>query len=699
MAIKRPIRQRHGTSEIPALIRLWTFRILAPLGASREFVTPNGFRDDSYAELLGLEALIDSDSQNFNARRAKTEIRRIHQKLELQAIHSKLPDCLSSNLDRLVDLVGLSDTDRSILAFAVMLHTERFLDDCADWLGQLSSVKVFHALSVLLCIPEQEIRAALSSTGLLVRSGLLWVDRNGTSTLRGKLNLLSDAFADHICSTETDPINLLRDTVALSVAGQVGIDEYEHIGKSLSVLRPYLRRAHLDGRRGVNIFFHGNPGTGKTELARALAHELGCELFEVASQDADGDPIVGERRLRAFRAAQSFFFTRKVIILFDEVEDVFNDGDQLFGRKSTAQTRKAWINRMLEENSVPTLWLSNSIDGLDPAFVRRFDMVFELPVPPRKQRKQLLADTCSDLLDPATIGRISESEDIAPAIVTRAASVVRSVRQDLGEAGAGSAFELLVNNTLEAQGYRAIRKGGSVDLPEVYDPAFIQADTDLAKVAAGLVTSRMGRICLYGPPGTGKTAYGRWLADQLDAPLITKRASDLISMWVGQTEKNIAKAFRLAERDAAVLLIDEVDSFLRDRREANHSWEVTEVNEMLTQMEAYSGVFLASTNLMSGLDQAALRRFDLKVKFDYLAPQQAVELFRRYCKTLAISPPSASVLSEIMHLPLLTPGDFAAVARRNRFSPLGSDAALARALEEECRIKEGFRSPIGFLHA
>jgi SpoVK/Ycf46/Vps4 family AAA+-type ATPase len=432
-------------------------------------------------------------------------------------------------------------------------------------------------------------------------------------------------------------------------------------------------------------------------LVKVLAKELECELFEVASEDGDGDAVDGQQRLRAFRAAQSFFAQRRALILFDEVEDVFNDGDLFFGRKSTAQTRKGWINRMLEDNAVPTLWLSNDIQGLDPAFIRRFDMVIELPVPPRSLRERIIRQSCTDLLDAPAVARIADSDSLAPAVVTRAASVVGSIRKVLGEPETARAMELLISNTLEAQGHKPIRKSDPNRLPEIYDPAFIHADSDLAEVAAGLVQTKAGRLCLYGPPGTGKTAFGRWLAEQLEVPLLVKRASDLMSMWVGGSERNIAQAFRQAEQEGALLLIDEVDSFLQDRRSAIRSWEVTLVNEMLTQIESFPGVFLASTNLMDDIDQAALRRFDLKVKFDFLKPAQASELLNRYCIQLGFAPPQPDELARLSRLRTLTPGDFAAVIRQNRFRPISTAAALVSALEAECTVKETATPAIGFV--
>lgn len=698
MAIRRRSRYSHMPLDMPPIVHLWLLRLLVPLGGHRDFIHQHGFSNDTLAEMLGLSEWIDPAPRDFEPKTVRAELRKLYQDGERKLRSAPTPACLCGNIARLSKLVGLSETDCRILEFAVMIHNERLLDDAADLLGQLSSVKAFHALSVLLDIPEPEIRASLSAQGILARSGLVSVSRCGTSTLRGKLDLLSDDFADNIFTSDTDPVSLLRDTVALGSPAQLGIADYGHIEPSLAVLLPYLKHSVATGRKGVNVFLHGNPGTGKSQLAKALAQELDCELFEVASEDRDGDPVNGERRLRAFRAAQSFLTQRRALILFDEVEDVFNDGDNFFGRKSTAQTRKAWINRMLEENSVPTLWLSNSIHGLDPAFIRRFDMVFELPVPPKKRRERILLDACSDLLDAPTVARIAEAESLAPAVVTRAAAVVRSIRGELSENDAAAAFELLIGNTLEAQGHKPIRKNDANRLPEIYDPQFIRADSDLSQVAAGLMQSKSGRLCLYGPPGTGKTAYGRWLAEQMGVPLMVKRASDLMGMYVGENEKNIARAFKQAEQDAALLLIDEVDSFLQDRRGAQRGWEVSLVNEMLTQMESFSGVFIASTNLMEGLDQAALRRFDLKVKFDFLKHEQAWELLRRYCLKLCIPTPQPDQRARLMRLEKLTPGDFAAVMRQSRFRPIASPAELVAVLEAECAVKEGARSSIGFLH-
>lgn len=180
-------------------------------------------------------------------------------------------------------------------------------------------------------------------------------------------------------------------------------------------------------------------------------------------------------------------------------------------------------------------------------------------------------------------------------------------------------------------------------------------------------------------------------------PLLLKGASELMSKWVGDSEKAIAAAFRQAQREGALLMIDEVDSFLRDRDGARQSWEVTRVNEMLTRMESFGGVFVASTNLMGDIDPAALRRFDIKIRFDYLGPDQGALMLARQCAALGLASPQAAEQARVRRLERLTPGDFAALARRHRFAPFAHAAALVTALEQECALKGCTPGAIGFL--
>lgn len=693
--------------EITPLVLLWMLRMLVPMGGHTKFIKRHGFSDDRIAQAIGLGRLIDTEIGEFITPVVKGQLRQLHADLETQAAlqpdRFKPDPQLATNIAHLTELVGLNHTEQQILSLAVQLHTNRLLDDTADMLGQQSSAKTIRSIADLLELPFESVRTALGAEGILARSGLVYLDRRNLCPLRGKLELLSVVFADTMSAFNIDPLTLLKQTVSLSPPPVLTLTDYPHMAKTLEVLQPFLKNATETGRKGVNIFIHGQPGTGKTQLVKCLAAHLGLPLFEVASENESGDPVTGSSRLRAYRAAQSFFSSRPTLILFDEVEDVFKDEDG-HNSRSTAQTRKAWINRTLEENPVPAFWLSNSVDCLDSAFVRRFDLIFELPVPPRSQRQRMLDTQCAHLVSAQSRTRMAENTFLAPAIVSKAASVVQSVENQLQPAQLEAAFALILGNTLKAQGRHTPMRGPAAAAAE-YDPTSTNANADLADIARHLSQNPVGRLCLYGPPGTGKTAYGHWLARQLDKPLMLKRASDLMSKFVGETEQNLAQAFREAEYEGAVLLIDEVDSFLQNRESAIRGWEVSQVNEFLTQLEAFDGIFIATTNLMGQLDAAALRRFDLKIKFDCLQPAQAELLFERHCQLLgtpqskAVVPTQASV-QRVRQLQNLTPGDFAAVLRQSRFRPLQSAEALVTALEDECGLKPCARPPsIGFLAA
>jgi len=230
------------------------------------------------------------------------------------------------------------------------------------------------------------------------------------------------------------------------------------------------------------------------------------------------------------------------------------------------------------------------------------------------------------LIDNKLIKKLAKNDFIAPALISNASVVV----SNLNTKDKNKAFERVINNTLKAQGYEEIRDyNPRDDLPSSYDPNFVNSGCDLTELMQGIKASKNARICLYGVPGTGKSAYAKFIAKSLKKPIIIKKGSDLLSMFVGWTEKNIALAFKEAKEKHAVLVFDEVDSFLQDRGMATRSWEVTQVNEMLVQMESFDGIFIATTNLIDNLDKACLRRFDLKLEFGYLLPEQARNLFKK----------------------------------------------------------------------
>ena len=690
--------------DLPNIVRYWILRLLVELKVDQHFVKRHGFRDDDIASQIGLGEFVNDD---FDTDIEPTKMRKILRKMyrDAQRNPGTVPEVLTANVERIADLVNLNPVESRLFEFAILMRAYPALKEMCEKPSNLRRKQLADRLATLLDLPRQATWEAFQPDATLARTGLLTLNgRSYAGSVEAQLELLSESLPDRLTDAIVDPTDWLRDMVRASEPGHLQWSDYQHLAKPLSVLRPYLTHALQTGRKGVNILMYGPPGTGKTQLSKLLAQDMGCELFEVTTEDESKDPIAGRKRVKAHCAANSFFAKHRALILFDEVEEVFNDNEgsggflKLLRGETQQHSRKGWMNQVLESNALPTIWVANSLRGLDPAFARRFDMVMEMPVPPKSHRERIIKGSAGDLLNRDAVTRMAESEDLAPAVVAKAVSVVQCIADQMQPHRATEAVEMLVNNTLQAQHHRSIARHNPNRLPEIYDPAFIHADIDLNEVAKQLVQVRTGRLCLYGPPGTGKTAFGRWLADQMGAPLLVKRASDLLGMYVGESEKNIARAFEQAEAENAVLLVDEVDSFLQDRQGAQRSWEVSMVNEMLTQIESFGGVFIASTNLMGQLDAAVLRRFDLKVKLKALRPEQAAQLLQRHCQQQGLDEPNPSDLTLLQSLNNLTPGDFAAVLRQSRLRPLRSASDWVKALQGESAIKPGAQcKTIGFV--
>jgi AAA+ superfamily predicted ATPase len=589
-------------------------------------------------------------------------------------------------------LLGLNDSEQLCLAFLLMLKGHEHLRNATSVLGcELDDLQANEAVAKAVGLPLRSVQEAFSGKGRLMGSQLIRRNHDAQD-LASKFEWVSRGFPQEMMQPGFDPFKALRDRIVPAPPPTLVWGQFSHLGELQQVTLSYVRQALAAATPGVNLLLHGDAGVGKSEFSRALARELGCELYEVSTQDEDGDPIDSGHRLQALRVLHGFCSGRRSMLVFDEIEDVFPRPHPVFG--GPPMLCKGWVNRVLENNPAITIWITNAVEALDPAFVRRFDLVVEVKSPPAAVREAQLRNLPVALPDEA-IRKMAACADLAPAVVSRAATVVSAIKADLPEGRAPQVMELIVNQTLQAQGHGQMKIIQATD--SVYDPAYINIDLDPIALIEGIRSTKSARLCLYGPPGTGKTAYAQWLARQLGNEILTKRASDLLSPYIGMAEKNIARVFREASDAGSILLIDEVDSFLQERSKAHRSWEVTQVNEFLTQMEQFEGLFIATTNLMDGLDAASLRRFDLKAKFGYLRPEQARGLLAAHLTAAGVPPSDPSERDRLGSMQVLTPGDFAAVARRHRFHPLATADAWVSELEAECSRKPTFhRQIVGF---
>jgi transitional endoplasmic reticulum ATPase len=685
-----PMTIDHFDTPHSRLTALWILRIFSKKLARRFFIQDADYADAEIAGFLGLPYQPGPKDPEAIGLLMDDMLVQLE-----SADDVDLEEPAAGNLKRFAETFGLSPAEATIIVFFVMDQTERLLCESLQVVLKLFAAMPERVLSIALKLPVAEVKIALRKDLRLMTSGVL---RISASQRLGphSLEFFSTEVAENLMHAPFDSHRILA---AMGVANPepplLGLADYPHLEAELSMLIDYLRQVVKSGKGGVNILLHGAPGTGKTQLTRVIGSELALPIFDFVTEDEDGDPKSSRDRLASVRVAGSFLQGIPALFVFDEFEDILAGSDKESG---LANQRKGWFNRMLETNARPVFWLSNSITHLDSAFCRRFDFIIEVPVPPRSQRAGILRKHAGKHLSGQVIDRLSGLEALAPAVVARVTEVFDVVSEKLPQDRRDETFARMVGAVLKAQGHSVPSLASDEILPaDVYDTACLNTGADLPEIARMLRRHPHARICLHGPPGTGKTAFGHWLAREIDRPLHLTRAADLLSPFVGGTEMHIAGTFEKALRDDAILMIDEVDSFLQDRAKAVRSWEVTQVNELLTRMETFNGVFIATTNRLEHLDAASLRRFDLKLRFDYLAPHQIRELLGAWCRSLGIAPSGDNDREMIESMECVTPGDFAAAARRHRFQPFVDAGELLSALNNDAAMKAGSARRIGFL--
>ena len=630
---------------------------------------------------------------------------------------------VEKNIDALSNLLQLNKAERALLLYGTLARYQRDLRSILVEFKVNNAPEAYAAIATIAGVTAAEVGEALRAGGRLERIGLVenLISEHSITDL-ADLMKVSEKLPPVLMREYRDRAELMAVFTRPAARSELKSSDFEFVGDDVQVLVHLLRKAQATKAQGVNVLLYGPPGTGKTELAKVVAAEAGLDLFEVEYADRDGNSLSGRDRYRSMQIAQVFLKgSQEAALLFDEVEDVFPpisvDAAGLMARAEQqamsaavghSVNGKAWVNQILENNPVPTIWVTNRIEQIDPAFRRRFAYHLELKSPPPGAREQLIRKTLEGVsVSDAFVAKLTERKGLTPAQIRTAVRFADLAHAE--PAAGGEAFEALIERQLknsdaalgrkpdDAQAKKGRRKVTTYDL----DMLNVESRFEIPRIVEALKARGHGALCFYGAPGTGKTALGEYIAQQMDQPLIIKQASDLVSKYVGETEQNMAAMFEEATQEKAVLLLDEADSFLLDRRGAQRSYEVTEVNEMLQQMERHHGVFICTTNLLDRIDQAALRRFTFKIRFKPLTAEQREKMF----VTEALGGNAELLTDEVRRrlakLEQLTPGDFAAVKRQTDI--LAAEFSVEEFLEQleaEHRIKPEVREQrsMGFVH-
>lgn len=615
-----------------------------------------------------------------------------------------------SNILLMGKLLGLDRVDQDILLFLMAMQHSAELTEETEIFSDLTMTGAAQVIAAGLCQPVEHIHRSLSRKGRLTTSGVVKVQDNEGSYLQFLLEV-RPGMLDLALTPGLDRQLFLRRFLPEAPAPELRWEDFEHLGSNLDLARDLLRAA-LDGRhRGLNLLLYGPTGTGKTELARVLARGLDVPLYTAGVSEEGGGGNASEKRLSVLLLGQRLLSQDQALLLFDEMEDLFDwQLSGLFGggARGVARMSKQWFNERLESSRVPTIWISNQIEGVDPAFVRRFTFALEMSRPGSRQRARTLRRHLGPEggLTDVEVEDLAMRHRVSPAQLATAVRAATAISGDLGAEAQTIERLLAPLEKILGDGGRGVREL-PLDL-RGYRLDVLNSATDLVTLADQIEGWSPGRgagisICLYGTSGTGKSEYVKYLAHRAGRLLHRHPASDLLSKWVGGTEQHIASAFKDAEDAGAVLLFDEADSFLRNRQSASHSWEVTQVNEFLQQLEGFKGIVACTTNLKEDLDAASLRRFVFKIELFPLRPEQARALFDATLKRRGAPPQSAEdgamIEDRLALLPDLTPGDFAAVVRR--LSALGvppNTRSLLEGLLEEFQARKKSAHPAGFVH-
>lgn len=388
---------------------------------------------------------------------------------------------------------------------------------------------------------------------------------------------------------------------------------------------------------GLTMLFSGPPGTGKTALAHAAAHRADRPLLVLrTSQLAQASEPIAPLLRDALRVAK----LHDALVLLDECEILLRDRDRHFLAALEA----------LDANEGLLVLTTNRPSELDHAVLRRIQTRVDFERPDAAAREQIWRVHLGEGIptaEDAAPGRLASAYELSGGAIRNAVLVALTRLHARGgkvltQADLESAAESQLAGRLGELAVRGGAQGGleqlvlpdaeREQLQEVLGACRVHDDV-MAGWGFGKRLSTGRGICVLfdGPPGTGKTFAAELIAGELNLPLYRVHIPNVVSKWVGETERNLSEIFARARTSRAVLLFDEADSLFGKRAEtksATDRYANMEVNLLLQEIERYDGLTLLTTNLHANLDEALQRRIQFRIQFPFPEASERERIWR-----------------------------------------------------------------------
>ncbi len=456
----------------------------------------------------------------------------------------------------------------------------------------------------------------------------------------------------------------------------------EEVKKVREMIEIPLKRPELFEKLGIappkGVLMHGPPGTGKTLLAKAVASESDAHFILINGPEIMSKYVGGsEENLREyFEEAEA---NSPSIIFIDELDAIAPKREETNGeteRRTVAQLLTL-MDGLKSRGQVVVIGATNRPDSLDPALRRpgRFDREIEIGVPDAEEREEVLQihtrnmpiEEDVDLKKLANTTHGFVGADLESLCKESAMRVVRRILPEIKNDDEEIPEEVLKKIIVTKEDFKSALKEIQpsalrevlVQVPDVkWDDVggLDEAKQELQEAVEWPLKypdtfQKLGvrppkGTLLYGIPGTGKTLLAKAVAHESEANFISIKGPELLSKWVGESEKGVREVFRKAKQTApTVIFFDEIDSIASTRSGNDGDSGVTKrvVNQLLTEMDGLEELedvaIIAATNRPDIIDPGLMRpgRFDRHIKVDTPSEEARLEIFKVHTKNMPLA--------------------------------------------------------------